>query len=1187
MLLRKISLQGFKSFADRLEMSFEPGIAAIVGPNGSGKSNIADAVKWVLGESSARELRGSRMEDVIFAGSAHRRSLGLAEVSLTLDNSDGFLPVEFAEVSVTRRLYRSGESEFLLNHTPCRLRDIQELFLDSGVGRNAYALLSQTEIDSVLSAHPEERRRLFEEAAGVAKFRAKRAEALRRLSETEQNLTRVGDILGELSAQLGPLKEKARRAERHAALSAELCEVEVALLAGVLQEAQQRVAEAGEELTRRETAAAAALAALHRADAAVMQARLAVASADAAREEEAREVLALATELEKVEGQLKAARERRARWTDDQARVATARAELAGKLEVAIARAEERERATAAAEASLAEVRAAAASRAEELAELTALVRRREEELEGQKGEFIERMNETAQLRNELRGLEATRQAAESHRERLAREAEEAQGAVEAARQAVAAAEERRRQAREAVNLWEQALHEVEQEEAAVSEESRRLEKERREGEALAARLRSTWQVLSDWQRNREGYAEGPRAVLDEQAAGRLNGVLGTVAELLRVPVELERAVETALGASLQDVVVRDEEVARQGIQFLKVKRAGRATFLPLALLSPRPLGPRQRRELAAVGGEGFLGAADELVEYPPQVRPAVEYLLGRVLVTRDLETALRVGRACGLRYMVVTTEGDVVRPGGAVTGGREVRNRGLLRRQRQLTEVEAALRAAEERQAQLEHEAKELLRRVSACREERSHLERARRAEEEKVAAAEREAAVRTSELRQAEAAVARIRAELTALDAGAGGQREEELKTRLSAAEGARRALEEAITRGTEELRQMVRRREEAAERLTAAKVALAEREKDAAAAQAEAARARVEVEELLREAAAAGERAADLERRMAETEEQLVQLEAERDALGRRRAEAEQRAAILAQERATVGRALAAAEAEADRARLLRDEAQQNVHEAELQAAKADLEAESVAARLWSEWGVDRATALSQAGTPPEERAAAAERAEALRRRLKALGTVDPEAVGEYAALVDRHSFLSQQYADLTAARARLTEVLSEVERATARQFAETFAAVREEFAALFRRVFGGGRADLRLTDPERPTESGIEVEAQPPGKKNQSLLSLSTGERTLTALALLFAMMRVRPAPFCVLDEVDAALDEANLERFVALLREFAAGMQFVVITHRRQTMEAAEILYGVTMEEPGASQLVSVRLAEAG
>ncbi|MGE5552366.1 MAG: chromosome segregation protein SMC [Betaproteobacteria bacterium] len=1187
MLLRQISLHGFKSFADRLEMTFEPGITAIVGPNGSGKSNIADAVRWVLGESNARELRGSRMEDVIFAGSARRRSLGLAEVTLVLDNRDGFLPLEFAEVSVTRRLYRSGDSEFLLNHTPCRLKDIQELFLDSGVGRNTYALLSQAEIEAVLSAHPEERRRLFEEAAGVAKFRAKKTEALRKLAETEQNLARVGDILGELSAQIAPAREKARRAERHAELSAELRQVEVALLAGELQEAQRWVEEAAEECARWERATAETLSALHQADARVVQARLAVANAETAREDAARQVLELATELERVEGELRMARERRQRWSDEHARLTTALGELAGQLEAAAARAAGLEQDSAVSEGQLAEARAAAVAKAEALRTATAEVQRREDELDQKKSELIEAMNEAAQLRNELRGLEASREARESHRERLAQAEAEAQAAVEEARCALERAKERWQQAQEATGRRKEELRRAEQAAAAEAEQLRRLDEQRREAEAEVARLRSRYQVLSDWQRNRESYAEGPRAVLAAKETGRLSGILGTVADLLRVPAEVERAIETALGASLQDVVVQDEEAARRGVHFLKETAAGRATFLPLALLRPRPVGPRERREVAAVGGAGFLGVASELVEYPAEVQPAVEYLLGRVLVTRDLETALRVGRASGLRYLVVTVEGDVVRPGGAVTGGREERSRGFLRRQREVAEVEQALRRLEEQQVRLKAKAEELRQRTAERRKEQAALEQAWREQQEEAAAAEREVAVRESELHQAEGAAERVRRELVALEGGSGEVRERDLHTRLAVVEAARQSLEEAIARETGELREAVWRREEAAEALTAARILLAEREKDAAAAQGEVRRAQAEVEAVRREVAAAGAQAVELEQRMVESEEQMTRLERQREDLGRRRAEAESRTAELNRERSTLNETLAAAEAEADQARRHRDEVQQAAQEADLQRAKAELQAESIAARLQAEWGVERAGALALPSIPAKERAGAAERAETLRRRLKALGTVDPAAIGEYAALSERYDFLSRQYADLTAARESLTAALAEIETTTVRRFSETFAAVRDEFSALFRRVFGGGQATLHLTDPENPAESGIEVEAQPPGKRNQSLLALSSGERTMTALALLFAMMRVRPAPFCVLDEVDAALDEANLERFVGLLREFAAEVQFIVITHRRPTMEAAGVLYGVTMEEPGTSRLVSVRLAEAG
>ncbi|MGE5509119.1 MAG: chromosome segregation protein SMC [Chitinophagales bacterium] len=1187
MLLRRLSLHGFKSFADRLDLSFEPGITAIVGPNGSGKSNIADAIKWALGESSAKELRGAKMEDVIFNGSSRRRSLGLAEVTLHLDNQDQFLPVEFGEVNVTRRVYRSGDSEFLLNGVSCRLKDIHELFLDSGLGRNTYALLSQSDVDAVLSAHPEERRRLFEEAAGIAKFRAKKTEALRRLGETEQNLARVGDILAELTAQLGPLAEKARRAERHASLSEELRSVEVGLLAGLLQAAQARVEEVGEELTARELAAGETTAALRQSEARAVQARLRVAQAEAEREEAARQVLALATELERVEGQLKVAQERQARWAEERAGLEAGRAELTFRREAAAARAEESGLAERDRQGELAAAREELARRSRKADEANATLRRCEAELERKKNELIERMNEAAAVRNDLRGLEASRQANEGHRARLAEAARAAEEALTAARAALAAAEGRGPAAAEALARLDEARRKLAAAAGEREQQRKRLLEESRQAEAEVARLKSRHQVLSDWQRSREGYGEGPRAVLAEQAAGRLAGVLGTVAELITVPPGLEQAVELALGGSLQDVVVKDEETARRGIAFLKAKAAGRATFLPLALLSPRPLGAEERRRLSQAGGPGYLGVGDELVEAAAEVRPAVEYLLGRVLFARDLDTALRVGRAAGLRYLVVTTDGEVVRPGGAITGGREERGRGLLRRQRELAEVAEVLKAARERREALEGSLAELERSAALHQTAALELEKRQRQAETDAAAVAREVAVRQAELRQAEAAAARVAADLAAAESETGRESEAELAARLAGLEEARRLLEEQILAESESVREAAAARDAATEELTLARVALAEREKDAAAALAEAERRRAEQEALAREEAAVAERAAELAGRIEEAQRWEASLEVERRALGHRRATVEARLTALAEERSGAGEELTRAEEETERLRKELSLRQQAVHEAELQATRAELEAETVGERLRTEWGISAAEALGLPSVPSEERAAAESRVETLRRRLKALGAVDPESIGEYAALSERHAFLSQQHSDLTAARESLKEVLAEIEAATARRFTATFATVSEEFVALFQRIFGGGKAELVLTDPDNPAESGIEVYAQPPGKKPQSLLMLSTGERTMTAIALLFAMMKVRPAPFCVLDEVDAALDEANVDRFVALLREFSAATQFVVITHRRQTMEAAGILYGVTQEEPGTSRLVSVRLSEAG
>ncbi len=1172
MLLRRLELMGFKSFADKTVLEFGTGISAIVGPNGSGKSNITDAVRWVLGEGSARSLRGQRMEDVIFGGSSKRRAVPLAEVTLTLDNADATLPVPHAEVSVTRRVDRSGVGEYFINRAPCRLRDVQDLFAGTGLGRNAYAIVGQGQVDEVLRARPLERRAMVEEAAGITRYRQRLFEGNRRLAAAAVCEARISDLVAERQRALAMLSRQAERAERHERLAAELRELEMRLWA-----------REWDALSRERAAAAAA-------------ADVASAACDAL----ARRLTEVAGEQRRLAatiGEARAAQEVASTARLDAER-ALERARQAGSLAAGLAAAAEAEvaRAESRRDDLLArrqrdemEGLAAVAAAAEARRNLSAARRTAVEAEAALEAGVLERRGTAAVLARVQRDLSAVRQE-------LAAAAGGDAVALEAARAALRGAEERvaevRAQAAEAGRSVAGARDALRAAETEVADARRRMAGVRAHRDALArfsSALRGRIRVLAQVAASGAGYAQGPRTVLAGKARGTpaFAGVIGSLGELMEVPPRLSAAIASALGGALQDIVTASADAAQLAIEGLKAAQGGRATFLPLGALAVSPL-PADLRGLAR--HPGVLGWAADLVSCQDYVRPAVVHALGRVLVADDLTVARQLARQSGYRLRLVTLDGDVVHPGGAMSGGtiRGDRAGGLLGRdqeQRRLQDrlavcdhdqehVEAALAAltaAQDRSEQALAEA----RRVAAAADARAQ-----------VAAAAEAAAQddRDRAARQASALVAHLGLR-TKADPVELGRREralleeaEEAGIRLGAAEAEEARLREAAT---------------------VARVAVAAAEAHVAAAETDAARRRREAEEM---AAQVGEAEADRARASAALEEQR---RAEADA--RTRSEELAGAVAAAAERLRTARATVA-ELQQQAARIAgqREEAEQvrEHHAAELRRseaalAKSDASRAALAARLETAYELS-VEALSQVA-PSERPDADRERATLLRGALGALGGVRPEAVAEYRAEAEALTAFASAAADVRQAALDLIAWGREMDGALGDRYEEALTAVRRQFGAIYARLSGGGAADLvsvtPLPAPEPGPEQrsagaavssapagGLEIVAQPTGKQLAHLGLLSGGERTLVAIALVLAFLQVRPAAFCVLDEIEAALDEANVGRCAAYLREIAQGTQFIIVTHQKGTMEAADRLVGVTMGDSGVSSLLSVRLA---
>ncbi len=1187
MYLKRLELVGFKSFADKTELAFGPGITAVVGPNGSGKSNIADAIRWVLGEHSARELRGAQMADVIFAGSEHKKAVGYAQVSLVMDNSDGKLPVQFTEVMVTRRVDRAGEGEYLINQVPCRLKDILELFLDTGVGKENYSVIGQGRIDEILLTKPEDRRAIFEEAAGIARYKQRKREASRKLAETEQNLLRLGDLVADLESRLGDLSVQAEKATRYRELSGELGELEIGLSAHQLRQS-------GADLQTWQIKARELRAKLQETELNLQDTEGALEVArqlTGALEQEAgllqAQLVETTARLERAEGQVNLSHQQAQQAESDDGRLA---GEVAGlqerlrSLQADLTRV--REQATTVT-AALAEVRRDLAGRElgqTELQTTLAGVARTADALKEQAFDLTKRAAEKRNL------VLAEGKSREQVRQRLARLDQEGTEAGQAAGLA------REAQAASAGRLQDLAARRSELETAAAGSRAREEQAAlamQQAGDAMA-RLRerieatsSKLALLEDLKAAGEGFQKGTRTVLQARENNRAwaRGVLGAMAEVVRTEPRYERAIETALGAGMQNIVTDTDQAAKACIAELKRTGSGRATFLPLNIIRPNSFRADELRELQSE--PGVLGVAIDLCRFAERFRPAVANLLGRIAVAENMDAALAVGRKTGFRHRVVTLDGEVLSAGGALTGGSvEGRSTGLLSRERERAELAEALPRLREELAAARQQHEVARGAHQAATTARVEQEKAMQELDLAATATRGELERHRLELQRCEQVQRNLEAEVTAMS---GQMRGGEATVQALLAEAEQLEQEQAavvaqVARLQEEGRTLQDQTEAAARAVTELRVRQAElaQEERSLADQQERLAA-----EATRAETAECERMAAQDLVVARREQLARELAA---AVAEAREAGRVRTELLEQQQALQARRVSAQEQAVQKEREIRGlrrsqtEITSQLTHAEVEEARLQTELQNLADRLQGSHGLSPAQVAGRE-LPEPELPRARQRAMALRDLIRDLGPVNLGAIDEHQQAMERLSFFSGQRADLEEAKASLYRAIQELDKRMRHHFLEAFGTIRHEFQRVYQELFEGGKADLVLLDDQDLLETGVDIVVAPPGKKMTPLSLLSGGERAMTAIALLFALLRVKPSPFVVLDEVEAALDEANVERVGRYLKQYSQGTQFVCITHQRGTMEVADALYGVTMEGTGMSRIVSVRFTD--
>lgn len=1178
MHFKRIELHGFKSFAEPVTIEFHRGITCVIGPNGSGKSNISDAIRWVLGEQSPKMLRGGKMEEVIFSGTANRRSRGMAEVTLVIDNSEGELPIDYNEVAITRRMFRSGESEYSINNNQCRLRDIRELIMDTGIGVDGYSIIGQGKISDIVSNKTESRREIFEEAAGIVMYRSKKAESERKLASTEGNLDRVNDIISELEGRIGTLKDDSVKAKEYLELRERHKELEINLTLNNIEDLELKNEYLKDDLIELKVKLDDGRGRKEKTDKSLAELQEKSNEIQELLDENREKMITVSGQLQQLSGREKLNSHRLETIENSKAQLTEELKVLEEKQEKEQKNAEEVYRAKAEAEAEMEETSGKLHEIIRQHAEVTETMSRSAEQTDRYKEDIFRLHSETTSHKAEKNSLENLQDTLQQRKKQLM---EDRSGSEDENRDTLDTLNR--------IRSEKQSLEEQLRQDRAESDEQRgrlesnladenRLTKEVESLRIEFGQLSARKKTIEEMESNYEGYNYAVRFVMK---AG-LSGIHGTVAELISVPEGYEVAIETAMGAALQNIVCSDDRSAQNAIVKLKENKAGRLTFLPVSSIR----GGRSNYEGKLESQAGFKGFGVDCIEFDEKYRSVMEYLLGRVVIVDNMDNAVRLSkRAGGVRF--VTLEGEIINAGGAITGGRyKNKTANLLERKAEIAGLQQQMDACT---AKKDGNLKQLIRlqdEIQLLREKISETAQHTRK-------TEMELLEKRNELLMTEKVLSDYRE--------SSGKREKELEEINSQQETSRkmiRELEEKIVKNSESIRQIEQMAEQQmdaydeqkaqadklSEAITAARIAATSCESKKTGADEMAMRIRASIEELEAEHR-------NKTRRYHELEEEQRQLDMGKAAVGTELIEKQQQKEALESLLAELTEEKATATADINRMTSEKEALDKEVsalqdskYELEIKQAKNETQLDTYKEKLWEDFEVSYIQAM-EFKKDDFDAAAAGKENRQLKSRIKQLGEVNVGAIAEYETVSERYEFLTGQRADILEAAGSLKKIIDDMDKTIKIKFKESFDRIVVHFEEIFSQLFGGGHAELRLDDENDPLGSGIEIIAQPPGKKLQNINLLSGGEKTMTAIALMFAVLKAKPTPFCILDEVEAALDDANIERFAKYLKTFD-GIQFTLVTHQKATMEHADVLYGVTMPEQGISKVLSLNMGDS-
>ena len=1180
MYLKRLELQGFKSFADKTILELRPGITTVIGPNGSGKSNISDAIRWVLGEQSMKSLRGTKSLDIIFAGTQNRKSLGFAEASLVFDNSDGALPIEFTEVTVTRKIYRSGETGYYINKTPCRLKDVLELFMDTGIGKDGYSIIGQGKIDEILSNKSEDRRHIFEEAAGIVKYRSRKEEAEKKLEHTKLNLLRINDIISEIEGNLGPLQTQSEKAKKYLNLREELKNIEVGLFVYNIEKYKENLQQIVQDIDVMQSQCNDEEGKLERVK--ILKEEL-KSSIDEITEqienmsnlgfESQKEIEQLNSEINVAKTRITNNNENNVRFTDEIQEQNEKIQELKQELEQKEAKKDNLKQNKEKFEKELNE-------KQEELAKITEKLSAKELEIEGYKQTVEQNTDKKYELQSEINAQEINFQNYEKRQNQIKQEIQTTISELDNTRMNKEEISKGFYESENKKNKAQKSLEEVAKQKQEANQKIKLFESNIN---ILSSDMRikeSRLKFLIETEKEKEGYIKSVKSLLKdcENIKDLGKGMHGVLANIIEVPDELETAIEMCLGASLQNIVTDTEEDAKKLVEHLRKNNLGRASFLPIASVKGKKLEKLKGNE------SGVIGIASDLVKFNKKYEQIILNLLGRTVIVDNMDTAIKVAKQNGYTFRIVTKDGDLINPSGAITGGSVAKKTvNILGRGKEIEKLEKEIKNIKAKIQKLEEEKEEYEQSIEGILELSANLEK---------------------ELQEIDITYATEKQKMISID-----ENIQKLQNRLNKLKEEQKNLEtlkqesieqkekiqeetQKITNQNEELSKLISEFAELNKDdqkyiddlnfdITNLKISVSSFDESESSIQEiqerinqELNNAKASIENKNNQIEQIKVENENLEKTIQET---LNKIEEIKQKVSNSSAEIEK----MKQERTQKSEKLSKQEDEITSKFKIIEDLKSQLVKLDVKKTKVEEDINTIINKMWEEYELTPNNVEGYA--KPENVALTQKRVNNIRTEIRDLGSVNVDSIEEYKNLKDRYDFMSEQRLDLENTMSKLRKVITDMTQIMKEQFREKFKIINKNFGEVFAELFGGGKASLNLEDEENILECGIEITVQPPGKKLQNMMLLSGGEKAFTAIALLFAILKINPAPFCVLDEIEAALDDVNVFRYADYLKKFTEHTQFLVITHRKGTMEAADTVYGVTMEESGISKLLSMKL----
>ncbi len=1181
MYLKRLEMQGFKSFADKTVLEFMPGITTVIGPNGSGKSNISDSIRWVLGEQSIKSLRGTKSEDIIFAGTQNRKSLGFAEASIVIDNTDGKLPIEFAEVVVTRRIFRNGESGYFINKAPCRLKDIQELFMDTGIGKDGYSIIGQGKIDDILSNKSEDRRNIFEEAAGIVKYRARKTESEKKLEQTKLNLLRINDILAEIEANIGPLKNQAEKAKKYLSLREELKSIEIGLFIYNIDTYKVKIEELVKDID--------------------------IINSQKEDEESRLSVLQnlkenLKTELEEIISKIEETQnlgfesEKKIEQINSDINVQKTKIENNNQnsdtylkeieelkkrnaeiLEEKENRINKKDNLLANREKFVLELE----EKENKLQELTSKLSKEEVEIEEKKKQVEKNTEAKYENREAINTLEVNNENLNKRSKTVKNEIQETISKLDEKRMLksdlLKTFNEKESKRNECQKRLEDIKVKREEANAKITEFDNKINNLTQE-----YRIKDSKQkFLQEMEKEKEGYSRAVKSVLTQcEVDSNLNkGVRGVLASLITVPEEYQLAVETVLGQTLQNIVTETEEDAKKLIEYLRKNNLGRASFLPITSVKGKNLD-----KLITNGTQGVIGVASKLIKTDKKYEEIISNLLGKTVIVNDMDTAIVIAKQNKYSFRIVTLKGDIINPSGAISGGSTTqKTNSIIGRTAQIKQLEKEIEKIQKEIEKITKEKEDYENSIESLLEEITSIEASSRETEIEYATEEQRLESIEETISSLETKLDKLKTETNEIVESIDKNKEEKavIEQKNLELEQEITILNTAIQNFAEKNKENQKYIDDLNFDITNLKISVSSFDESSNSLEEILSRIENELQTNMSKIENKKQQSKNLKVENEELTKTIEELKQNIEQIKIEVSTSSETAQKLKQEKSNKNMAITKAETEIEEKYKIIEEIKNQANKLEVKKSKLDVELEQIINKMWEDYEITPNTAGEF--KKPNNVAETTKEVKHLRDEIKNLGSINIDSIEEYKQTKERYDYMCEQRLDLENASSKLKKVIQDMTKIMKEQFEKQFNIINKNFGEVFKELFGGGKAELKLTDETDILNCGIEIEVQPPGKKLQNMMLLSGGERAFTAIALLFSILRINPAPFCVLDEIEAALDDVNVYKFADYLKKFTGETQFLVITHRKGTMEAADTVYGITMEESGISKLLSMKL----